>query len=53
MKATFPVLSDEKCRELYGDSEIVDSMMCAGDVSGGSDACQVRIINIRIKLTRF
>jgi len=41
MKATFPVVSDEQCREYYGESDIVNSMMCAGDLIGGADACQV------------
>jgi len=40
MKATFPVVSDQQCREFYGETEIVDSMLCAGDLIGGADACQ-------------
>ena len=34
-----PVLSQEDCRELYGPSDITNSMMCAGYISGGMSAC--------------
>merc|ERR1712126_331314 len=39
-KVTVPIVSDDACREAYGESEIVDSMMCAGFDEGGKDSCQ-------------
>merc|ERR1711955_59310 len=33
-------LPDDACRGAYGESEIVDSMMCAGFDEGGKDSCQ-------------
>merc|ERR1712180_384673 len=32
--------SDEECRDAYGASEILDSMICAGLKEGGKDSCQ-------------
>jgi len=39
-KVDVPVVSDENCRSAYGDSEIADSMICAGLDAGGKDSCQ-------------
>merc|ERR1711973_44488 len=33
-----PLVSDEDCRAAYGDNNILDSMLCAGE--GGKDSCQ-------------
>merc|ERR1711910_17450 len=30
MKVTVPVVSDDDCRDAYGQSEVADSMICAG-----------------------
>merc|ERR1712203_1166938 len=35
-----PVVSDEHCRDSYGQSDITDSMICAGLDQGGKDSCQ-------------
>merc|ERR1712180_432125 len=40
MKVSVPVVSDEECRDAYGASEILDSMICAGLKEGGKDSCQ-------------
>merc|ERR1712121_1610 len=40
MKVTVPVVSDDKCRDAYGKSQIVDSNLCAGLEKGGKDSCQ-------------
>lgn len=37
---TVPVVSDEKCREAYGEEDIAHSMICAGHEQGGKDSCQ-------------
>merc|ERR1739843_74411 len=39
-KVDVPVVSDEHCRDAYGQSEITDSMICAGLDQGGKDSCQ-------------
>jgi len=39
-KVQVPVVSDDHCRDAYGQSEIVDSMICAGLDRGGKDSCQ-------------
>jgi trypsin len=37
---TVPIVSDADCREAYGQSDIFDSMICAGLEQGGKDSCQ-------------
>merc|ERR1719369_14591 len=38
-KVEVPVVSDEECREPYGD-QVQDNMICAGVPEGGKDSCQ-------------
>ena len=40
MKVSVPIVSDAECRDAYGESEIEDSMICAGLPEGGKDSCQ-------------
>merc|ERR1739842_33731 len=40
MKVDVPVVSDDDCRGAYGQSDITDSMICAGLEAGGKDSCQ-------------
>merc|ERR1711887_48581 len=40
MKVDVPVVSDDDCRDAYGQSDIADSMICAGLDAGGKDSCQ-------------
>lgn len=41
LKVSVPYIDDETCRQAYGNSRIVDSMICAGVLGeGGRDACQ-------------
>jgi len=40
MKVSVPVVTDEECRAAYGESDIEDSMICAGLPEGGKDSCQ-------------
>merc|ERR1712018_1073747 len=40
MKVSVPVVSDDDCRDAYGQSDITDSMICAGLEEGGKDSCQ-------------
>ena len=40
MKVTVPVVTDEECRDAYGESKVEDSMICAGLTEGGKDSCQ-------------
>merc|ERR1712111_324541 len=35
-----PSWTDDECRGAYGQSEIADSMICAGLQQGGKDSCQ-------------
>lgn len=42
-KVDVPVVSDEDCRESYGQDDVADSMICAGLDAGGKDSCQVMI----------
>lgn len=39
-KVTVPVVTDAKCRQAYGQADILDSMICAGLDEGGKDSCQ-------------
>merc|ERR1711892_725609 len=39
-KVVVPVVSDDDCRGSYGQSDITDSMICAGLPQGGKDSCQ-------------
>merc|ERR1711868_27924 len=40
MKVDVPVVSDDDCRDSYGQNDIADSMICAGLDAGGKDSCQ-------------
>ncbi|XP_071545671.1 trypsin-1-like [Panulirus ornatus] len=40
MKVSVPIVTDEECRNAYGESAIEDSMLCAGFPEGGKDSCQ-------------
>ena len=40
MHVKVPIVSDAECRDAYGQSEIEDSMLCAGVPEGGKDSCQ-------------
>merc|ERR1719243_202496 len=40
MKVEVPVVSDDDCRDAYGQNDIADSMICAGLDAGGKDSCQ-------------
>ena len=39
-KVVIPIVSDDECRDAYGDLQIADSMICAGVPEGGIDSCQ-------------
>merc|ERR1712223_1044966 len=39
-KVDVPVVSDDHCRDSYGQSDITDSMICAGLDQGGKDSCR-------------
>ncbi|XP_027223425.2 trypsin-1 [Penaeus vannamei] len=39
-KVSVPIVSDDECRDAYGQSDIEDSMICAGVPEGGKDSCQ-------------
>merc|ERR1712025_1032563 len=40
MKVDVPVVSDDACRDSYGQNDIADSMIRAGLPQGGKDSCQ-------------
>jgi trypsin len=43
-KVDVPRVYDTECRIAYGQSNILDSMICAGNIqSGGVDSCQVSL----------
>ena len=44
MKVTVPVVSDDDCRDAYGQSEVADSMICAGLDQGGKGYIHKRLI---------
>jgi len=39
-KVTVPIMTDAVCRSYYGNSQVHDSMICAGFPNGGKDSCQ-------------
>ncbi|XP_077861475.1 uncharacterized protein LOC100367197 [Saccoglossus kowalevskii] len=39
-EAVVPILPDDICRTLNGQTSITDNMMCAGYIAGGIDSCQ-------------
>jgi len=39
-KVNVPIVTDAACRQAYGDSQVDDSMICAGLPNGGKDSCQ-------------
>lgn len=39
-KVTVPVITDDECRDAYGQQDVFDSMICAGFPNGGKDSCQ-------------
>ncbi|MDM8552622.1 trypsin-like serine protease [Desulfobacterales bacterium HSG2] len=39
LQVSVPIVSNDLCREAYSDDEITDSMICAGYIEGGKDAC--------------
>ena len=39
-KVTIPIISNDICKSAYGNSNITDSMLCAGLSGGGKDSCQ-------------
>ena len=41
-----PVVSDDDCRDSYGQNDIADSMICAGLDAGGKDSCQVNYFSV-------
>jgi secreted trypsin-like serine protease len=40
MSVDVPGVSNDVCKQAYGESSITDSMMCAGRPEGGIDSCQ-------------
>ncbi|KAF2354744.1 Serine proteases trypsin domain [Trinorchestia longiramus] len=39
-RVTLPLVSQDDCKTYYGENEIFDSMMCAGNLEGGLSFCQ-------------
>lgn len=51
-KVELAIIDNNKCRSLYDDQEnynIDDTQLCAGELAGGKDTCQVNIIMISYK----
>ena len=44
LQVQVPIKSDAACDTAYGNSQIKDSMVCAGLELGGNDACQVSLL---------
>ena len=52
-KVDVPVVSDDDCRDSYGQSSIYDSMICAGLDAGGKDSCQVIFMRFLLNFLKF
>lgn len=51
--AVVPIINQEECRTYYKPEEITDRMICAGYISGGTDACQVLAKKCKYKYDHF
>lgn len=40
-KVTIKIIDRETCRNIYVDTEVTNNMICAGELEGNKDACQV------------
>lgn len=52
-KVELSIIDVDQCRRLYDDQDnygIDDTQLCAGELEGGKDTCQVRITSIKIIL---
>lgn len=49
-QVTVPYLTDATCKSIYNNSQILPGMLCAGDLAGGKDSCQVsrRVVGRRV-----
>jgi len=41
MEVSMPILTDQRCKERYGAMVNTDTVICAGEYSVNSGACQV------------
>lgn len=41
MKVEVPIWNNQACQDVYSVNKIYDTVMCAGSLTGGKDACQV------------